>query len=277
MKITCTHCDHEYDLDEALLDSGETRIACTSCRKVFLFRPEKTNSAEGELFVPQQEQEKEMDRLLAEMEETLAGLEKLELQHPAGREPLPAALETGVPPEMNDLKAVEVPEELLFEPPGGRRRGLSFPGFLLLVALLLLLAGQVVWIERDRWIDQPRFRSLAERWCPYLGCTLPAKKTKPSIAVVDSSLEPAAPNRYRLKLLLRNGGSAPQLLPAMQVTLTDDQQKLVGRRTFEPPVYTSKNTETPLEAGESLEVELLLAAPSERVTGFEVALVPAGE
>ncbi len=278
MKIRCTHCGTEYELDEALLVEGDFHVACTACHRVFHAPPPGESGEEGGEAAGEEPEEKEMDQLLAEMEETLAGLEKLDLEKPSPREPLPAALETDVPPEMAELKAAEVPPELLFETAPEPRRGVSLPGILFLVLLGTLLAGQLAWLKRDLWLDRPELRALVEQWCPYLGCTLPPKENRIAFTLIDGGLEPAAPRQYRLRLLLRNGADQEQPLPALQVSLTDDQQRLVARRTFEAPVYTERKGTGPetLAAGEILEVELLLAVPSDRVAGYEVELIPAG-
>jgi len=273
MKIQCTHCGTEYEMEEALAEEACGRVACGSCRKVFLLAEEEPRSV-----VEAEPGEEEMDQLLAEMEETLAGLEKLDLEKPARRAPLPASLETDVPPEMDDLRTAEVPPELLLEPLPESRRGPSPAALFAALLLVVGLIAQIAWLERDRWLDQPGLRALVEHWCPYLGCTLPPTTTPAAFTVVDGQMEAAAPRQYRLKLLLRNDTNRQQPLPALQVSLTDDQQRLVARRTFESPVYTSESEAPPpaLAAGAALEVELLLAVPSDRVSGYEVELIPAG-
>ncbi len=268
MKIRCPHCGARYELDETLLEESGRRVGCSACHRVFL--AEKIQSP-GDEAPPG---DKEMEQLLAEMEETLAGLEKLGPDR--AREPLPAALKNDVPPEMADLKATEVPPELLFEPGPEPDRRPSRSSLLLALLLGLLLAAQLTWLNRDRWLQQPKLRALAEHWCPYLGCTLPPVRPGAlPFRVVDGRLETAGPRRYRLRLLLRNQDGDGQTLPALQVSLTDDQQKLVARRTFEAPVYAA-GRHRDFAAGETLQVELLLAVPSGRVAGYEVKLLPAG-
>jgi hypothetical protein len=272
MKIHCTHCGARYDLEEPLLEESCFKVACSACHKVF----EATQEAGGDEPGQQGVEDEEMEQLLAEMEETLAGLEKLDLDRPGRREPLPAALENDVPAEMSELKATEVPPELLLEPGPEQRRGHPFLGGLMVLLLGLLLAAQIAWLQRDRWLQQPQLRALAARWCPYLGCTLPpAKAPRPTFEVTDGQLQNAAPQRYRLRLLLRNLDGDGQSLPALQVSLTDDQQRLVARRTFDAPVYAAGHGPT-LNAGEALQLELLLAVPSERVAGYEVRIIPGG-
>ncbi len=268
MKIRCSHCGALYELEETLLEESSQRVGCSACHRVFVAEEVQPPGDETPL------EDEEMEQLLAEMEETLAGLEKLGLD--SSREPLPATLESDVPPEMASLKATEVPPELLFEPTPESRRPPSLSGLLLILLLSLLLAAQVAWLYRDQWLQQPKLRALAEHWCPYLGCTLPPERpTAPAFMVVDGRLETAAPRRYRLRLLLRNQDGDGQPLPALQVSLTDDQQRLVARRTFEAPVYAAGRNRA-FAAGETLQVELLLAVPSDRVAGYEVKLLPAG-
>ncbi len=267
MKIRCTHCDATYEMEPPLLDRADYRVACSACHRVF--RVTDTETPPGD----ESGVDEEMDQLLAEMEETLAGLEKLELVREPPGDRRPRLPHDEVPEEMADLRATEVPPELLMEPPAGERR-FSWGAFGLFLLLALLLAGQLAWQNRALWLDHPLVAELARRWCPYLGCELPRPVPEPSFSVLDGRLEPVAPRRYRLRLLLRNDGSRPAPPPPLQLSLSDDQQRLVARRTFDPPVYAPGLDEGGLESGGTLELELLLAVPSDRISGYEVALVP---
>ncbi len=275
MKIHCTHCDTAYEMAPPLLRKADYRVACSACHQVF--RVVETEEGAEKTAVSDEEEtalDAEMDQLLAEMEETLAGLETIEPPRSGAGRGLPAALDTGVPPEMAALRATEVPPELLMEPDETPRR-FSWGGFTLALLLALALAVQLAWRKPEWWIDRPAVRDLVARWCLSLGCTLPKRPAEPTYRVLDGRLEPTGPGRYRLRLLLKNEGGTRRPPPALQLTLSDERQRLLARRTFDPPTYLPGPIGTQgLAAGETLELELELAVPSERVSGYEIDLIP---
>ena len=276
MKIRCTHCGTEYEMEEDLLQQADLQVACSHCHKLFrasglddfLADDEKATSLDPE-----------MDELLAEMEETLAGLEQLEMEKPALRtSSLPASLDTDIPSEMIELQAEELPPEFLLGSPEKSHKGPSLFSYFLALLLTLLLLAQLAWLKRDTLLARPEVRRIAEQFCPYLGCTLPKPAPSSHFSLLDRRFEPLGPQTYRLSLLMQNEstGSAPP--PAIQITFTDNQQRLIARRTLEAPVYLQQAApeKRTLEPGETLELELTLAVPAGPVTGYEIEFLPAG-
>lgn len=273
MKIRCSHCGATYDMHEALLKESGHKVACSHCNQVF--RASTLDGFLADAVGETSDGDPEMDELLAEMEETLAGLEQLELEKTPLRSSLPSALDTSIPPEMNQLKAEELPQELLFPTTGEQEKGNSGLNWFLAALLALLLLGQLAWLERDILLAKPELRALAERFCPYLGCTLPEAGTETHFILLDRRFEPAGPQIYRLGLLLQNASSKAESAPAVRITLRDSQQRLVARRTLEAPVYLQKKgiQMEPLAPGESLQVELTLAVPAGPISGYEIELL----
>ena len=273
MKTRCTHCGTEYQMEEGLLRRAHFRVACGHCHQ--LFRASRLDD-----FVADERKDAsldpEMEELLAEMEETLAGLEQLE-KPPRRSSSLPASLDTDIPPEMAELRAEEIPGEFLSARPEQERQRSAFLTYLPALLLAMLLLGQLAWLNRDALLARPGVRALAERYCPYLGCALPSSATSSNLRLLDRRFEPLGPQTYRLSLLMRNDahGSAPP--PSIQVTFTDSQQRLIARRTFEAPVYLqkAKSRLSTLEPGDTLELELTLAIPAGQVTGYEIEFLPA--
>jgi len=208
--------------------------------------------------------------------ETLAGLEQLELEKPSLRSSLPASLDTDIPPEMTELQAREIPREFLLSSEEEHKRASAF-SYLLLLLLTLLLLGQLAWFNGDALLANPEVRSMAERLCPYVGCTLPKPPVESRFKLLDRRFEPTGPQTYRLSLLIQNGSARSEPPPAIQITFTDNQQRLVARRTLEAPVYLQQVAPElpPLKPGETLELELNLAVPAGPVTGYEIDFIPA--
>ena len=275
MKIKFTHCGTEYEMEEELLKQADFRVACSHCHQLFhastfadFLADHSKAHAEGT--------DPEMDELLAEMEETLAGLEQLELEKPSLRSSLPASLDTDIPPEMTELQAREIPREFLLSSEEEHKRASAF-SYLLLLLLTLLLLGQLAWFNGDALLANPEVRSMAERLCPYVGCTLPKPPVESRFKLLDRRFEPTGPQTYRLSLLIQNGSARSEPPPAIQITFTDNQQRLVARRTLEAPVYLQQVAPEPppLKPGETLELELNLAVPAGPVTGYEIDFIPA--
>jgi len=276
MKIRCSHCGTEYEMEEDLLQQADLQVACSHCHS--LFRATALDD-----FLADQETpgnlDPEMDELLAEMEETLAGLEQLELEKPAlHTSSLPASLDTDIPSEMIELQAEELPPEFLLGSPEQSRKNPSLFSYFLALLLALLLLAQLAWFNRDTLLSDPEVRRIAEQFCPYLGCTLPAPPPSSHFRLLDRRFEPVGPQTYRLSLLMQNESTGSTPPPAIQITFTDDQQRLIARRTLEAPVYLQQAApeKGTLEPGEVLELELTLAVPAGPVTGYEIEFLPAG-
>ncbi len=275
MKIRCTHCGTEYEMEEELLQQADLQVACSHCHKLFRASSLDDFLADEE---PSGSLDPEMDELLAEMEETLAGLEQLELEKPPVRtSSLPTALDTDIPSEMIELQAEELPPEFLLTPSEKSHKGPSLFSYFLALLLTLLLLAQLAWLNRDALLAKPEVRAIAEQFCPYLGCTLPKPAARSHFKLLDRRFEPLGPQTYRLSLLIENesAGSAPP--PAIQITFTDNQQRLIARRTLEAPVYLQQAVpeKRALKPGETLELELTLAVPAGPVTGYEIEFLPA--
>ena len=104
-----------------------------------------------------------------------------------------------------------------------------------LAALMgLLLATQVAVQQRDalaaRW---PSAAPMLSALCGVVGCTLEAPRTLAALAVDSSGLTrlEGAP-LYRLQVAVRNRGTWPVAMPALELTLTDLRGDVVARRVL---------------------------------------------
>ncbi len=151
----------------------------------------------------------------------------------------------------------------------------SWLAVLSLAVLLLTALMQLAWIERERLLQFPRLHAAASRLCSQVGCALPRTKEPSSFTVVDRSLaaDLAQPGSYRLDILLRNSGTEAHILPSLQLSLLDDKQIVVARRTFPATTYAAE-THQPLDAGELIEIHLLLLPAEEHISGFELDFIP---
>jgi predicted Zn finger-like uncharacterized protein len=110
---------------------------------------------------------------------------------------------------------------------------------LLLLAVLLataLLAGQALHFHRDRAAAHwPELRPLLESACAALGCRIEHARAIEALAVESSGLVRVNKSElYRLAVSLRNQQDFVIALPAIDLSLTDTQGRLIARRVVRP-------------------------------------------
>ncbi|MDP3137361.1 MAG: DUF3426 domain-containing protein [Burkholderiaceae bacterium] len=103
------------------------------------------------------------------------------------------------------------------------------------VLLLLTLAAQALWQERDRVaVWQPALKPWLLAMCEPLGCTVGPPRQIEAVAIDSSTFIKLRGDAYRLTLGLRNLGTTAVAMPAIELTLTDAQEQLVLRRVLSP-------------------------------------------
>jgi hypothetical protein len=106
------------------------------------------------------------------------------------------------------------------------------------VLLLALLLGQGAYFLRDTLVSRlPQTRPALERMCALLGCTLSLPKDLALLQIVGSDLETEASGRLKLTLTLGNRANHAQAWPVLVLTLTDQRNQPLARRSFAPSEY----------------------------------------
>lgn len=106
------------------------------------------------------------------------------------------------------------------------------------VLLLVVLLAQSAYFLRDTLASQlPQSRPGLERMCALLGCTLSLPKNLARLQIVGSDLETEADGRLRLSLTLGNRDNHAQAWPVLVLTLTDQRNTPLARRSFAPSEY----------------------------------------
>jgi len=106
---------------------------------------------------------------------------------------------------------------------------------LLSLVLVFLLAGQVIYQERDRLsaVDL-RWRTALSAACEVLGCDVRPWRQIESIAVESSSFNKLRTDTYRLNFVITNAADVQLAKPALELTLTDGQDTVLMRRVLLP-------------------------------------------
>ncbi|HMA08894.1 MAG TPA: DUF3426 domain-containing protein [Ramlibacter sp.] len=103
------------------------------------------------------------------------------------------------------------------------------------VALAALLVLQVAVQERDRLAaSEPALRPWLAMLCGAVNCTIGPQRRIDAIAIDSSSFNQLRGDAYRLQVTLKNQGATEVAMPALELTLTDSQERAVVRRVLMP-------------------------------------------
>jgi predicted Zn finger-like uncharacterized protein len=137
---------------------------------------------------------------------------------------------------------------------------------------LMLLVGQLLTVYRD--LAAAHFavlRAPLEAACEPLGCTVGAAHAIESLAVESSGLvRVEKSNVYKLSVAVRNRAAIDLAVPALDLTLTDVQGKLLARRVLraaELGIATGV-----VAAGTDLAFQATLQATTEPIAGYTIDL-----
>lgn len=134
------------------------------------------------------------------------------------------------------------------------------------------LAAQLVHEYRD--LVAARYaatRPALQQACAWLGCTVEAAHLIDSLVVESSGLVRVEKSDiYRLSVALRNRAALEVAIPALELSLTDNQGKLVSRRVLRASELGVKPTT--LGAGRELALQATLQARTAPVAGYTIEL-----
>jgi hypothetical protein len=104
--------------------------------------------------------------------------------------------------------------------------------------LLVLLLVQISFFLRDALVSRlPQTRPAFEQACAMLGCTLSLPKNLDLLQIVGSDLQTESSSRLKLTLTLGNRASHVQAWPVLVLTLNDQRNRPLARRSFAPSEY----------------------------------------
>lgn len=137
---------------------------------------------------------------------------------------------------------------------------------------VLVLVAQVVHAFKDRIAaGSPALRPVLQQACATLGCRVGEYRQIDALSVESSGLVKVegAPV-YRLSVTLRNRASIDVAAPALDLSLTDAQGKLIARR-----VLQMSDLNLPLrslKAGSELPIQVPLGISDRQVSGYTVEI-----
>ena len=143
------------------------------------------------------------------------------------------------------------------------------------LALLILLAGQILYFYHDELAADPSWRPVVREFCDHAGCELRPRRDIARIELLQTSIapHPQYENALRIRATLVNRAAFRQDYPWMEVSLTSNAGNVIARRTFSPIQYS----ETPLEGVLTPNVVatalLDVTNPDGKAVGYEIRLV----
>ena len=146
---------------------------------------------------------------------------------------------------------------------------------LALLGLLALLAAQAAIAWRNEIAQAyPELRPELAQACDVLGCTLSPVRRVDDLLVDSSGLVKAGSGGlgevYRLSLVVRNRGALALQVPAVDLTLTDADGRIITRRVL---TARDMNQNADLVAGGAeLPLHALLSTPGRTVAGYTVEI-----
>jgi predicted Zn finger-like uncharacterized protein len=264
--VRCGACRTVFDATEALVQLEDVVLAAA------------TAAAPPERAVPDSEPQHIASRdEVPQAEAPLAFSTTAELAaaEPAAAEPVnaePVATEPAVAaPQLVAQSALLSGDEAI-----PRRRstlGLAAASIVLLVALAV---QTIVLFRTEISANWPQSRSILERLCAPLQCSVDWPRRGDLLAVVGSGLKSlGADDAFELSAVVRNRSATTMALPALELALSDVQDQLILRRVLRPIEYlprasASSQIAAGLAAGADLEITAPFEVRGQQVAGFVV-------
>ncbi|OYY60246.1 MAG: hypothetical protein B7Y51_12150 [Burkholderiales bacterium 28-67-8] len=144
---------------------------------------------------------------------------------------------------------------------------------LLALALVLGLLAQATHHFRHRIAAQwPATQPWLNRYCAAAGCSIDPLHRIESVSIENSALTAAeradAPGALKMIITLQNRGPLPVAMPALDLSLTDNDGELVARRALLPADFDSVGAV--LAPGVDTPLRLNLAVSGRKVSGYTV-------
>lgn len=141
------------------------------------------------------------------------------------------------------------------------------------LGLVVVLGWQATCPVMEKYVRDRDDRAFPGKYCEFFNRELPSQKDLLTLTHTRVDLHPREPGALRVTVKLVNEATFGQPYPDLQITLTDRDGRVVGRRTFRPGHYRGAGQFNLLGSGELGVVQFDLARPHEKAVGFEIDIV----
>lgn len=176
--------------------------------------------------------------------------------------------------EIESVSDAETPLELDWQATP-RRNGSQAALWLLSMLLILGIAGQYLWFNKDDLSQNPRVRPLLDLICGPLPCDLPPlvniRAIRSDTLVVRSHNEIA--NALSVNFQFQNNASFAQPFPGLALTFMDVNDGLVAQRRFAPQEYLPEGVADLrlMPPGSPVQVRLDILDPGGKAVNYELS------
>ncbi|MFI4959355.1 MAG: zinc-ribbon and DUF3426 domain-containing protein [Lysobacterales bacterium] len=152
----------------------------------------------------------------------------------------------------------------------GERR---WPWLVACMLLMLLLAIQLAWAERDPLIRNPTVGGWLRSSCAVLGCGIPLVAAPQQLQLLASNVQahPSVAGALMISASVRNDATFAQPYPILTITLSDAQGRHIAMRRLQPREYLDDSTilQRGLAPGATAVLLLELEDPGDKAVAFE--------
>lgn len=143
------------------------------------------------------------------------------------------------------------------------------------LALLILLAGQILYFYHDELAADPSWRPVVREFCDHAGCELRPRQDIARIELLQTSIapHPKYANALRIRATLVNRATFTQAYPGMEISLTSNGGQVLARRTFAPVQYLEPLASSALTPNVVATALLDVTNPDGKAVGYEIRLV----
>ena len=147
------------------------------------------------------------------------------------------------------------------------------------IFLLVVLTGQIIYLYRmELSIIAPGAKPYLEQYCLILNCTIPLPQQVELLTIESSELQNKTaqhPGLITITAIVRNRATFPQAFPAIELTLTDVQNRDLASRIFTPGEYLEENVGSSKVIAPSNEISVTLNIDSDifYVAGYRLFLL----
>lgn len=255
MYTQCPECSTVFVLDGASLAAAHGSVRCGHCDAVFDGLRRLATELPPEPF----------DRLPAWSSQA----DPPRLERPVYR-PDPAQGTLFAPPQPEAHSGLPA---FAARPLRRRKPRRSAPWFAACALLLLALAAQAAWSERDRWLDAPGVRAWLDPACARLGCRLPLQRDATLLVLSSRDIRPhpSVPGALIISATLRNDAPFAQPYPTLKITLSNLDEQRVAMRRFRADEYIADAGERAagLGPGASSALAFEVVDPGQDAIAFE--------
>lgn len=137
---------------------------------------------------------------------------------------------------------------------------------------LVLFLTQVYLVKRDKLSQNPEQRIWLEKICHSLPCHLPVYKNLDEFEILHGDFQ-LVDNHYVFQTVLSNQADFKQHYPRIKLNLLDFSGQTFAERVFYPREYLAAEPNKLMSASETIEVNLNIALPTQKVGGYTFELI----